>query len=334
MRFFEELALDVQHLLARLGLPSIDAAVGRADLLEQARHAGGLDLGAMLAAQQTGDTHWKGARNDRPESEADAPIDNAWLAPALAAYAANEPFYWKGTVSNKDRTLGARLSGELALQQARRQHAGDDAHPALRFELSGTAGQSFGAFATKGLSLVLEGLANDFVGKGLCGGELVLRGQGRAVRESELHVILGNVALYGGTSGSLFAAGRAGERFAVRNSGVLAVVEGVGDHGCEYMTGGTVVVLGRTGMNFGAGMTGGGAWVFDEDGCFLAERRYHQSFLDADPFSELTAEAQEEIYNLVVLHGEKTGSSRAAWLLADWATQSSKMVRLTPLPQL
>ena len=333
VRFFEELATDVQALLSRLGLASVEAAIGRTDLLEQVRHTGGLDLRAMLAAPTEGELRWMGSRNDRPEPQTGGPIDDAWLAPALAAYAANEPFTWRGTVSNKDRTLGARLSGELALQQARRQHGGDSAHPALRFELTGVAGQSFGAFATTGLSLVLEGLANDFVGKGLCGGEIVLRGQGRMARESELHVILGNVALYGGTSGTFFAAGRAGERFAVRNSGVLAVVEGVGDHGCEYMTGGTVVVLGRTGMNFGAGMTGGTAWVFDEDGCFLDDTRYHPAFLKPEPFSTLDAEARDAIRNLVAMHGEKTGSTRAASLLRDWTAQAPRLIRLSPLPQ-
>ncbi len=130
--------------------------------------------------------------------------------------------------------------------------------------MEGVAGQSFGAFAVAGMTLELDGLANDFVGKGLCGGELVLRGRGRAATESGTHALLGNVALYGATSGKLFAAGRAGERFAVRNSGAVAIVEGVGDHGCEYMTGGLVSVLGETGLNFGAGMTGGLDWVYDK----------------------------------------------------------------------
>jgi glutamate synthase domain-containing protein 2/glutamate synthase domain-containing protein 1/glutamate synthase domain-containing protein 3 len=333
VRYFEELAADVQVLLARLGLPSVEAAIGRTDLLEQVKTSGNLDLSALLHARKDGDRHWMGGRNDRPETAEEAPIDDAWLAPALAAYAANEPYTWRGTVSNKDRSLGARLSGELALQQALRQRGGDDTHPELRFDLTGIAGQSFGAFATKGLSLVLEGLANDFVGKGLCGGELVLRGQGRAARDSEQHVILGNVALYGSTGGSLFAAGRAGERFAVRNSGALAVVEGVGDHGCEYMTGGTVVVLGRTGMNFGAGMTGGEAWVFDEDGSFLARERFHSSFLHPEQYSDLAAEDQQTIRKLIALHSEKTASTRAHWLLNDWRTLAPKLVRLTPLPQ-
>ncbi len=333
VRFFEELAADVQVLLAGLGLPSIQAAIGRVDLLRQARKAGGLDLAPMLAAPAEGERRWAGNRNDRPEPESERPVDEAWFGPALAAYESNESFLWRGTVANKDRTLGARLAGELALRQARRRHQGDDAHPELRFELTGVAGQSFGAFAARGMALVLEGLANDFVAKGLSGGEIVLKGQGRAARESELHVILGNVALYGATSGALFAAGRAGERFAVRNSGALAVVEGVGDHGCEYMTGGTVLVLGRTGVNFGAGMTGGVAWVFDEDGCFLEDRRYHPAFLDPESYADLDLEAQASIQALVELHREKTGSTRAGFLLDCWGEQARKFVRLTPLPQ-
>jgi glutamate synthase (NADPH/NADH) large chain len=281
----------------------------------------------MLAASPAGVVHWQGRRNDRPEEQ--PPIDDAWLAPAIAAYKAGEPFTHTTTISNKDRTLGAKLSGELALLQ---DHHVESPAP-LTFNLQGVAGQSFGAFAARGLHMVLTGMANDFVGKGLCGGELVLRGVGRAARESEQHVILGNVALYGGTSGALFAAGRAGERFAVRNSGVLAIVEGVGDHGCEYMTGGTVVILGATGMNFGAGMTGGVAWVFDEDGEMLSDDRYHAGFLQPEAYASLDAEAQKGIEALVRLHEEKTASTRASWLLGNWAELAPKFVRLTPKPQ-
>ncbi len=344
--FFEELAADVQALLAQLGLHSIEDAIGRTDLLAQVREASGIDLAPLLHVaapaagsmrqhgEKTRSPHaWQGTLNNRPEPPEEAPIDDSWLAPALAAYDANQPFFWRGNVSNKDRTLGARLAGELALRQARRAHAGDETHPTLRFDLSGTAGQSFGAFAAHGMSLVLEGLANDFVAKGLSGGEVILRGQGRAARESDRHVILGNVALYGATSGALFAAGRAGERFAVRNSGALAVVEGVGDHGCEYMTGGTAVVLGRTGINFGAGMTGGLAWVFDEDGRFQTDGRYHALFLHPEPFATLDGEARESIRTLIGLHHEKTASTRAAWLLSDWDRLAPKLIRLTPLSQ-
>ncbi|MGC2401746.1 MAG: glutamate synthase-related protein [Acidobacteriaceae bacterium] len=324
-RFFEELTRDLRALLASLGLPSLEAAIGRVDLLEQVSAAGGLDLSPLLAPAREGHVHWQGQRNRRPSDH--AAIDNAWVQPALAARAAGLPFAVEETIANKHRTLGARLAGELVW------HGLHQTKTPLTFRMTGVAGQSFGAFAIPGMQLVLEGLANDFVGKGLCGGELILRGQGRAARESELHVILGNVALYGATSGSLFAAGRAGERFAVRNSGATAVVEGVGDHGCEYMTGGVVAVLGSTGQNFGAGMTGGVAWVFDEDGKFLSLTRYHTGFLAPEPLSQVDEGAAEELRQLIELHAEKTASTRAKWMLSNWSSLSQKFVRLTPLPQ-
>ncbi len=325
IRFFEELTRDLQMLMASLGLPSLEAATGRTDLLEQVSAAGGLDLSALLAPAKEGHVRWQGQRNRRPPDH--AAIDNAWVQPALTARAAGEPFSVEATIANQHRTLGARLAGELVW------HGLHHVNSPLNFRMTGVAGQSFGAFAVPGMSLVLEGMANDFVGKGLCGGELILRGRGRAARESDLHVILGNVALYGATSGSLFAAGRAGERFAVRNSGALAVVEGIGDHGCEYMTGGLVAVLGSTGQNFGAGMTGGLAWVFDEDGTFLSQSRYHTSFLTPEPLAQLDDAAIVPLRELIELHAEKTASTRARWILDDWSRLSTRFVRLTPLPQ-
>jgi glutamate synthase (NADPH/NADH) large chain len=325
IRFFEELTRDLQMLMASLGLPSLEAATGRIDLLEQVSAAGGLDLSPLLAPAREGHVRWQGQRNRRPTDH--AAIDNAWVQPALTARAAGLPFSVEATIANQHRTLGARLAGELVW------HGLHHKKTPLNFKLTGVAGQSFGAFAVPGMQLLLEGMANDFVGKGLCGGELILRGQGRAARESDLHVILGNVALYGATSGSLFAAGRAGERFAVRNSGALAVIEGIGDHGCEYMTGGLVAVLGSTGQNFGAGMTGGLAWVFDEDGTFVSQARYHTSFLTPEPLSQLDHEAGEELRQLILLHAKKTASTRAQWILSDWANLSSRFVRLTPIPQ-
>jgi len=331
VRFFDGLAGEIRALLAELGLPSLEAAIGRADLLEQVRFDGCLDLASLLAAPpdggKAGARHWQGRRNLRPEDH--DPIDDAWVEPALAAYKTGEHFIKDALIANEDRTFGARLAGELAMLQS----AGVEPKAPLTFQLTGEAGQSFGAFAVPGMQLILKGLANDFVGKSLSGGEIILRGQGRAALQSELHTILGNVALYGATSGALFAAGRAGERFGVRNSGALAVVEGVGDHGCEYMTGGLVAVLGATGTNFGAGMTGGEAWVFDEDGRFLGEQRYHAGFLAPEPFAGLDATAQESILGIVQLHAEKTASTRAYWLLSKWEELALRFVRLTPRPQ-
>jgi glutamate synthase domain-containing protein 2/glutamate synthase domain-containing protein 1/glutamate synthase domain-containing protein 3 len=333
VRFFNELAEEVRQLLAKLGLPSLQSAVGRTDLLEQVRFNAGLDLKRVLAATAvavaTGNAiRWKGKRNDRPETH--SPIDDAWVEPALAAYKAGQPWCIESRVTNEDRTLGARLAGQIARYRTDTPGATGSS---LTFNLRGVAGQSFGAFATNGMTLKLEGLANDFVGKGLCGGELVIRGRGRVAQQSEAHTLIGNVALYGATSGWLFAAGRAGERFAVRNSGAQAIVEGVGDHGCEYMTGGLAVVLGRTGINFGAGMTGGLAWVYDEDGDFLVQTRYHSSFLQPDSWDHLDDDARNSIRELVALQASKTASTRAQWLLAHWPAEARKFLRLTPRPQ-
>ncbi len=333
IRLFTELAAEVRQLLAKLGLESLSTATGRTDLLEQVRFNSGLDLKPVLAATTvavaTGNAiRWEGKRNDRPETH--PPIDDAWVEPAFAAWKAGLPYCLETHVTNEDRTLGARLAGVIA--QYRTDNPGSTGS-CLTFNLNGVAGQSFGAFNTDGMILKLEGLANDFVGKGLCGGELVIRGRGRVAQQSEAHTLLGNVALYGATSGSLFAAGRAGERFAVRNSGARAIVEGVGDHACEYMTGGLAVVLGRTGINFGAGMTGGLAWVYDEDGEFLGKGRYHSAFLQPVMWDQLDDDARDSIRELVALHASKTASTRAHWLLSNWGTESQRFVRLTPKPQ-
>jgi glutamate synthase (ferredoxin) len=327
VRFFEELAGDLQHLLARYGLASLEEAVGRADLLEQVRFDGSLDLQPMLAKVGDGPARWMGGRNDRPDPV--LPLDEAWVEPMLAAVAAGEAYVVDSKIENGDRSVGARISGELAQRSARGETDAAD----VTVNLTGTAGQSFGAFLASGVTLRLDGQANDFVGKGLSGGAIVIRACGLAAKDSGHHVILGNVALYGATSGTLFAAGKAGERFAVRNSGAVAVVEGVGDHGCEYMTGGTVVVLGPAGMNFGAGMTGGLAWVHDSDGMFMGRKRFHPEFLDAAQFSDVDETEKEVLASLLREHAERSGSQLAKRMLADWPAQAEAFVRLTPRPQ-
>jgi glutamate synthase (NADPH/NADH) large chain len=326
VRFFEELSGDLRRLLARYGLASIEDAIGRTDLLEQVRSDGGLDLAPMLRVPASGFPRWQGIRNTQPQER--PTLDEAWTEPALASIAKGEPFTVEATIANCDRAIGARLSGELSLLRAQAPTPAD-----VTIQLTGTAGQSFGAFASEGMKLVLAGQANDFVGKGLCGGTLILKALGRAARDSGHHVILGNVALYGATAGTLLAAGRAGERFAVRNSGVTAVVEGVGDHGCEYMTGGTVVVLGRAGINFAAGMTGGLAWVYDADGTFVRQMRYHPDFVDVEGFAGLDEASQAALLGLISRHAAEAESGLAKAMLADWATYATGFVRLSPKPQ-
>ena len=280
VKYFTELANDLQRLLAKFGLPSLNDAIGRVDLLEQVRFDGNLDLTPVLSQVGEGPLHWTGAKNVRPGE--DHPLDEPWTEPAIAATERGEAFHVSALITNEHRAVGARLSGELSLRRAKGELDKAD----VTYELTGVAGQSFGAFAGEGMKVRLTGLANDFVGKGLSGADLIIRGVGMAATDSHGHVLLGNVALYGATAGRLFAAGRAGERFAVRNSGVTAVVEGVGDHACEYMTGGVVAILGDVGINFGAGMTGGIAWVLDEEQTMIAETRYHMEFLEAQAFAE------------------------------------------------
>jgi glutamate synthase (NADPH/NADH) large chain len=325
--FFKQLAGDLQRLLAKFGLPSLEAAIGRVDLLEQVRFDGNLNLTPLLADEGDGPRRWGGGRNDRPEST--EPLDEAWTAQAISAAQKGKSFEVGAEITNEHRSVGARLSGELALLRAKGEIECVD----VTFDLHGTAGQSFGAFAAEGIKLILTGQANDFVGKGLSGAELVLRPVGRAVERSGDHVLLGNVALYGATAGKLFAAGRAGERFAVRNSGAITVVEGVGDHGCEYMTGGVVVILGEIGINFGAGMTGGQAWVFDAEGDIVTKTRYHDDFLEAVAFDASTAEEQASLRALLEEHVRLTDSVLATGLLGDWENTSKDFVLFRPKPQ-
>jgi len=320
VRFFTNLAQDVRELLASLGLRSLDEAIGRVDLLDQVRDDGGLDLRAMLARTGDGPIRHQGGRNDRPIDR--APLDLAWIEPAMNAARSGEPYHRRERVTNSDRTLGARLAGHLALAEL-------PATPDLRFELHGTAGQSFGAFATEGMTLELDGSANDYVGKGLCGGALVLRASGAIGRAAQPQVIMGNVALYGATAGSLFAAGTAGERFAVRNSGAVAAVEGVGQHGCEYMTGGTVLVLGKAGSNFGAGMTGGVAYVYDPDGSFAREQRYNADSVTCEPLDQESDEAHV-VRELLAAHVNATRSPRSLRLLNEWDAAAPAVLVIKP----
>jgi glutamate synthase (ferredoxin) len=283
----------------------------------------------MLQVEGDGPRSWAGIRNDRPQSR--PALDEEWVEQAVAAVKRGEAFEVDSQIANKDRAVGARIAGEISVLRAAAESPMPTPSIALRFH--GTAGQSFGAFAIEGMHLQLTGQANDFVGKGLCGGTLALRARGLAAKDSGQHVILGNVALYGATAGKLFAAGRAGERFAVRNSGAVTVVEGIGDHGCEYMTGGMAVVLGAIGLNFGAGMTGGTAWLLDVDGSVLAGERYHAEFLQAVHYSDAAPEAQQKLHALLQEHAAESESSLANQLLADWSNASSQFVYMTPLPQ-
>jgi len=225
-------------------------------------------------------------------------------------------------IRNVNRVVGTITSGEIT----RRHGAAGLPEDTIRLKFTGSAGQSFGAFVTRGMTLAIEGDANDYFGKGLSGGRIVVRPPEGSRFAAEENVITGNVALYGATGGEAFIRGIAGERFAVRNSGARAVVEGTGDHGCEYMTGGRVVVLGRTGRNFAAGMSGGIAWVLDADGDF--RRRCNTEMVGLGPVDDPDEVA--EVRSLIERHVAETGSVPGTRILGDWTANLARFVRVMP----
>jgi glutamate synthase (NADPH/NADH) large chain len=320
--FFLFLAEEVRGYLAELGFRSLEEAVGHAELLDTAPavahwKAKGLDLAPVLYVPDLPE----GAARRRiraQEHGLDKALDNELISLAAAALADRTPVRITLDVRNEHRSVGAMLGGEVT-----RRHGGaglsDDT---IDVTLRGTAGQSFGAFLPRGVTLRLYGDANDYVGKGLSGGRVVVRPAATAPFAAEEHIIAGNTILYGATAGELFLRGRVGERFAVRNSGAVAVVEGVGDHGCEYMTGGTVVVLGGCGRNFAAGMSGGTAFVWRLD-----PRRVNTELVELTP---LTDAEQVSLHTLVQRHFTETDSALAERLLKRWPEAVEEFTAVVP----
>jgi len=330
--FLAFVAEEARLILAELGLRTLEEAVGRTDLLcpTAAAENDGLDLSWLLAAPA-----FPSGRRERRTSPSfrgiAAGLDERLWQDARDASPAS-PVRLAYAVTNRDRAVGARLSGTIA----ERTGGAGLPHGTVDVELFGTAGQSFGAFLVPGVRLRLEGEAQDYVGKGMCGGEIVVRPPEAASFVAEENVVAGNTILYGATGGSFFAAGRVGERFCVRNSGAEAVVEGCGDHGCEYMTGGVAVVLGPVGANFGAGMTGGVAYVWDAAALESGDDAGEAIVAGAAPWSDqISAEPldqrdEEAVRAIVGRHLEATGSRRAAALLASWDTTAREFVKLVP----
>jgi glutamate synthase (NADPH/NADH) large chain/glutamate synthase (ferredoxin) len=316
--YFTLLAEEVREILASMGFRSLDEIVGRNDLLERVEHpevprAQMLDLSMLLSAPHSPEhpvaLRRAQERNDRPGMTC---LDDEILQELQPYLESGLPFTGNYEVRNHHLAVGARVAGVIATR------FGDAGLPEgrIRLRFHGPAGQSFGAFLSPGMHLDLEGEANDYVGKGLSGGEITIRPYRRAAYAdaTHQHLILGNTVLYGATGGKLFAAGQAGDRFGVRNSGAIAVIEGAGNHCCEYMTGGIVVVLGRAGRNLGAGMSNGVAYVLDESRTL--QERVNFDMVDLE---ELDGEDEEVLRRLVREHEEKTTSPRARTLLVEWA---------------
>ena len=320
--FFEYIAEEVREHLAALGFRSLDEAIGRSELLDTATavshwKAAGLDLSPLLHVPDLPD----GASRKQVVGQdhgLEKALDNQLLTICEDALTAGAPVRAQLPVRNVNRTVGTMLGHEVT----KRTRGAGLADGTIDLTLVGSAGQSFGAFLPCGITLRLEGDANDYLAKGLSGGRIVVRPDRSAGFAAEQNVIAGNVAAYGATGGELFVRGVVGERFCVRNSGATAVVEGVGDHGCEYMTGGTVVVLGRTGRNVAAGMSGGVAYVLDLD-----PARVNTGMVDVEVPSVSDLEA---VHELVRRHEEETGSTVAAALLADWAPAATRFTKIMP----
>jgi glutamate synthase (NADPH/NADH) large chain len=354
INYFFFVAEEVRELMAMLGFRTFEEMIGRVERLDMQRavdhwKAKSVDLSRLLHQVPARD----GVAIHNCESQdhnLDAAMDKELIETAMPALESGRTVHIKRDIRNIHRTVGAMLSGEVAQRYG---HAGlPNDTISIRFE--GTAGGSFGAFLAHGISLELVGDANDYVGKGLSGGHVVVRQPKAARREPTENIIVGNTVLYGAIAGEVYFEGVAGERFAVRNSGAIAVVEGVGDHGCEYMTGGVVVVLGETGRNFAAGMSGGIAYVYDPNGKFGT--RCNQAMIDLKPIlpgdepekdepgrprqratsvddngmGNMLRFDAERLRILIERHRLLTGSRRASELLDDWEAALRKFVKVTP----
>jgi glutamate synthase (NADPH) large chain len=353
VNYFFFVAEELRVIMAEMGFRTVEEMVGRVDRINMRKaldhwKAHGVDLSRLLhqVALPAGSALHQTEFQDHG---LEAALDNDLIAAAGPALNNGETVRIERDVKNVNRTVGAMLSGEVA------RRFGHEGLPenTIRVAFTGVAGQSFAAFLAHGITLELTGDANDYVGKGLSGGRVIVRQPGHVKRDPTENIIVGNTVLYGAIAGEAYFNGVAGERFAVRNSGAVAVVEGTGDHGCEYMTGGVVAVLGKTGRNFAAGMSGGVAYVYDEDGFF--RDRCNMAMVDVEPIlpdaddeegtgrptqrpvnvndfgmGDMLYHSADRLRILLERHHLHTGSKRARLILDDWETALTRFVKVMP----
>jgi glutamate synthase (NADPH/NADH) large chain len=348
VNYFFFVAEEVRELMAQIGIRKFDDLIGRSDLLDS-RHgiahwkAQGLDFSRIFHQPKVAASvaRYHSQVQDHALEKA---LDNKLIAAAQNALDSKQPVVIDSDIRNVNRTVGTMLSYEVAKRYGQAGLPDDT----ITVKLKGTAGQSFGAFLTRGVTFELHGEGNDYVGKGLCGGRITIMPPVESRLVTHENIIVGNTVLYGATSGECYFSGVAGERFAVRNSGAIAVVEGLGDHGCEYMTGGMVVVLGQTGRNFAAGMSGGVAYVLDEEGGF--EMRCNLSMVALEPvpaeaeasetgevethgrvhFNHLNKADEHALREQIEKHLRYTNSPRAKLILDNWAEYLPKFIKVMP----
>jgi glutamate synthase domain-containing protein 3 len=330
MNYFFLMAEEIREIMAKLGYTKVEDMIGQTQHLEvntRGLHykSRGLDLSPLLTPASELNPS-AGVRNLTTQyHHLDVAKDNEFIAKAADALESKTPVVIEDVCTNVNRTMGTMLSYEVS------KRWGKDGLPddTIKLNLTGHAGQSFGFTLAKGISISVKGDANDYTGKGLSGGKLAIFPDPDVVAggfKPEDHVVVGNVCLYGATAGKAFFRGKAGERFCVRNSGAIAVIEGVGDHGCEYMTGGRVVCLGETGRNFAAGMSGGVAYIYDPEGNFPA--RCNMGLVGLETIE--TDEEKEEVYGYIQEHVEATGSSVGQEMLDNWDERVTKFVKVMP----
>lgn len=327
VNFFQMITQEIREYMALLGVRTMDELIGRSDLLEMNEainfwKAKGLNFSKIFAMPQA-DAKTPRRCTEGQQRSLENVLDQKLIVQAKEALADKKPVTIKMPIKNTDLTVGAMLSGEIA----KRYGAAGLKDDMITCQFNGAAGQSFGAFAMKGVTLILEGEANDYLGKGICGGRIIVRPSREATFNPSKNMIAGNVLLYGATSGEVYIHGRAGERFAIRNSGANAVVEGVGDHGCEYMTGGRVVILGGTGVNFAAGMSGGIAYVYDPEN--KLDGRCNLDMVDLELVTE--PESIRELKQMIEQHFEYTKSPKAKDILDRWEAELPHFVKVLPM---
>ncbi|HEU0219531.1 MAG TPA: glutamate synthase-related protein, partial [Gallionella sp.] len=348
VNFFFFIAEEVREYMAQLGIRRFDDLIGRSDLLDVRQgiahwKSQGLDF-SRIFHQPDMPAGVARRHAEQQDHELEKALDNILIAQAQGALNDRKPVVIESRIANVNRTVGTMLSHEVAKRYGQIGLPTDT----INVKFNGTAGQSFGAFLAHGISFELRGEGNDYVGKGLCGGRIAIMPPRDARIAAHENIIVGNTVLYGATSGECYFSGVAGERFAVRNSGAVAVVEGVGDHGCEYMTGGMVIVLGQTGRNFAAGMSGGVAFVLDEDGAF--EKRCNLAMVELEPvpaeaeasetgeveahgrvhFNHLNKADEQVLREFIRNHWQHTGSVRAREVLDNWARYLPKFIKVMP----
>ena len=325
INFFKFIVQELREIMAELGFKTVNEMVGQSDCLEPRKNINhwkfaDVDLSAVLYKPRA-PLNSSNFCSEKQDDVLAGVLDWKLLEVAQPAINDQQKIKAEFDIKNTDRTIGTIVSNEIT-KKYKGEGLPDDT---IHFKFKGTAGQSFGAFTTKGLTLELEGDANDYFGKGLSGSRLIIYPDKNSTYVPEENMIIGNVALYGATNGEVFIRGKAGERFCVRNSGATVVVEGVGDHGCEYMTGGTAVIIGATGKNFAAGMSGGIAYVYDVNGNF--ESNCNKEMIDIDP---LDAKDENLLQQLMQKHFEVTGSTVAKFLTEDFENQAKNFRKIFP----